>query len=239
MRRAIALAVDPEEVLRRVALGQGMAGDRYPAPASPWSMPGLRQLHGDRKAAAHLLDQQGLRDRNGDGFREDARGAPLRFSLKVSSNEPLHQRAAQVVARQLEAVGLATRVEIVDPARLRALYSARQFDLMIAEVTPHNLADPDQLMQSILGGYLWRAGLPNPEMEARIARWRAASTPDARMRAGFALQELHSREPATLMLYYPVSRYAYRPGAYDGWRGIPGLGVFHKWSLLAPRRPRR
>jgi peptide/nickel transport system substrate-binding protein len=249
MRRAVALAVDPQEVLRRVALSQGIAGDRYPPPASPWTMPGLGQLHGDRKAAARILDQLGLRDRNGDGFREDAGGRPLRFRLKVSSTEPLHQRAAQVVARQLEAVGLATRVEIVDPARLRSLYSARQFDLLIAEVTPHNLADPDQLMQSILGGYLWRAGLPNPEMEAGIARWRAASTADARMRAGFALQELHSRAPATLMLYYPASRYAYRPRAYDGWRGVPGLGVFHKWSLLdasllpaSPlndRRPRR
>ena len=223
VRRAIALAVDPEEVLRRVALGQGIPGDRYPAPASPWTMPGLRQLHGDRKAAMRILEREGLR------------GVPLRFSLKVSSREPLHQRAAQVVARQLEAAGLATRVEIVDPARLRALYSARQFDFMIAEVTPHNLADPDQLMQSIVGGYLWRAGLPNPEMEARIARWRTASTAEARMRAGFALQELHSREPATLMLYYPASRYAYRPRAYDGWRGVPGMGVFHKWSLLGRR----
>jgi peptide/nickel transport system substrate-binding protein len=227
VRRAIALAIDPEEVLKRVALGQGIPGDRYPAPASPWTMPGLQQLHGDRKAAMRILEQQGLR------------GAPLRFSIKVSSTEPLHQRAAQVVARQLEAAGLATRVEVVDPARMRALYSARQFDLMIAEVTPHNLADPDQLMQSITGGYLWRAGLPNPEMEARIARWRAASTADARIRAGFALQELHSREPATLMLYYPISRYAYRPRAYDGWRAVPGMGVFHKWSLLAARPPRQ
>jgi hypothetical protein len=52
------------------------------------------------------------------------------------------------------------------------------------------------------------------------------------MRAGFALQELHSKAPVTLMLYYPLSHYAYRPAAYDHWRAIPGMGVFHKWSLI-------
>jgi peptide/nickel transport system substrate-binding protein len=195
-------------------------------------MPGLRQLSDDPVAAAAILGEEGFRDRDGDGFREDARGRPLRFSLKVSSGELLHQRAAQVVARQLKRVGLRVRVEVVDPARARAWYSARQFDLLIAEVTPHNLADPDQLLVSILTGYLWRAGLPYPELEALIEEWRAASSADARIHAGFALQELHSRAPVTLMLYYPTSHYAYRPAAYDRWRLVPGMGVFHKWSLL-------
>lgn len=231
-RRAIALAVRPGEVLQRVVLGQGVPGSFYPAPGSPWTEPGLRQLGDSPIAAAHILDKQGFRDRDGDGFRENADGARLQFSLKVSSNEPLHQRAAQVVARQLAAVGLRVRVEVVDPTRVRALYSARHFDLMIAEVTPHNLADPDQLLQSILGGYLWRAGLSNPEMEALIEQWRAASSADARIRAGFALQRLHGKAPVTLMLYYPKWQYAYRPAAYEGWRAIPGLGVFHKWSFL-------
>jgi len=79
---------------------------------------------------------------------------------------------------------------------------------------------------------LWREGLPDPEMKADIAKWKAASTPTDRMQAGYALQELHARAPATLMLYYPSSDYAYRPAAYDRWRAVPGLGVFHKWSLL-------
>jgi peptide/nickel transport system substrate-binding protein len=231
-RRAIALAIRPQEVLERVVLGQGQPGTHYPAPASPWTSPGLRQLGDDPVAARSILDKQGFRDRDGDGIREDQRGAALRFSVKVSGNEPLHQRAAQVVARQLKNVGLEVRVEVIDPARVRALYSARQFDFMIAEVTPHNLADPDQLIVSILGGYLWRAGRSFPEMEALIEQWKAASSAGARMRAGFALQELHSRAPVTLMLYYPRSQYAYRPAAYDGWRVVPGMGVFHKWSFL-------
>lgn len=231
-RRAVAYALSPREVLQRVALGHGQPGTHYPAPASPWTKPGLEQLADDRREAARILDGLGFRDRDGDGFREDAAGRRVRFGLKVSSSEPLHQRAAQVVARQLGAAGLDVRVEVVDPARIRALYTARQFDFMIAEVTPHNLADPDQLLVSIVGGYLWREGLPDPEMKTRIANWKAASSSTERMQAGFALQELHARAPATLMLYYPSADYAYRPAGYDGWRAVPGLGVFHKWSLL-------
>jgi peptide/nickel transport system substrate-binding protein len=231
-RRAVALAVRPGEILQRVVLGQGVPGSFYPAPDSPWTEPGLRQIGDDPIAATRILDKQGFRDRDGDGLRENRDGARLQFSIKVSSSEPLHQRAAQVVARQLAAAGLRVRVEVVDPTRVRALYSARHFDLMIAEVTPHNLADPDQLLVSIVGGYLWRAGLPHPEMEALIAQWRVASSAEARMHAGFALQRLHGKAPVTLMLYYPRWHYAYRPKAYDQWRAIPGLGVFHKWSFL-------
>jgi peptide/nickel transport system substrate-binding protein len=230
-RRAIALTIKPGEVLQRVALGQGVTGP-FPALASPWTEPGLKQPSDDPRAAAAIFDAQGFRDRNGDGFREDPHGAPLRFSLKVSSSEPLHQRAAQVVARQLQAVGFRVDIDVIDPARTRALSSTRLFDLLIDDVTPHNLADPDQLMQSVMYGYLWRDGRSYPELDALIDQWRRASTVEARMRVGFALQELHSKAPVVLMLYYPKARYAYRPAAYSGWRAVAGLGVFHKWSLL-------
>ena len=230
-RRAIALAVRPKEVLQRVVLGQGVQAS-FPAPASPWTKPGLQQLNDDPVAAAAILDAKGFRDRNGDGFREDPRGRPLQFSLKVTTIEPLHQRAAQVVAKQLKAVGLRVRIDLVDPGRARSLYSTRQFDLMVGEVTPHTLADPDQFMQSVMGGYLWRNGRSYPELEALIRQWRAATSAVGRINAGYALQELHSRAPATLMLYYPRAHYAYRPSAYDRWRVVSGMGVFHKWSLV-------
>jgi peptide/nickel transport system substrate-binding protein len=230
-RRAIAYAIRPEEILQRVALGQGVAGG-FPAPASPWTKPGIRQLGDDPAAAVAILNAKGFRDRDGDGFREDPGGARLRFSLKVSSNEPLHQRAAQVVVRQLKAVGLEAWIEIVDPAQERALYGSRQFDLLVAEVTPHTLADPDQFMQSVKGGYLWREGKSYPALDALVDKWRAASTAEARTEAGYALQQLHSEAPATLMLYYPKAYFAYRPKAFDHWLMVPGMGVFHKWSLV-------
>jgi len=232
-RRALALALRPGEILKRVGLGHGLPGSvGFPPPGSPWSAPGLTQPNDDPAAAARILAERGFGDRDGDGWREDAGGTLLRLGIKVASNEPLQLRAAQVVARQLGAVGLQSRVEVVDPARLRALYTARQFDLMLGEVTAHTLVDPDQLVVSYMTGYLWRHGLDNPRVEAALADWRAASTPRARVAAGFALQRLHEEAPVVLMLYYPAASQAYRPRAYDRWHAMPGMGVFHKWSLV-------
>ncbi|MDP9193808.1 MAG: ABC transporter substrate-binding protein [Acidobacteriota bacterium] len=230
-RRAMAFAISPKEVLQRVALGHGALGS-FPAPSSPWTKPGLRQLSDDPVAAKAILDAKGFRDRDGDGFRENADGSPLRFNLKVTTTEPLHQRAAQVVARQLKAVGLRTRIDLVDPARMRALYGSRQFDLLIGDVTPHTLGDPDQFMQSVMAGYLFRHGKTFPELDALIEDWRAAATPEARIQAGFAFQEMHSTAPVSVMLYYLRSHYAYRPKAHGHWRFVAGMGIFHKWSLV-------
>lgn len=233
-RHALALALQPNEVLTRVVLGQGLSGNvGYPHPESPWTASNLSQAS-DPAAAATRLDELGFLDRDGDGWREDPSGSPLRFSIKVSSSEPLHLRAAQVVARQYEALGILLRVEAVDPARHRAFYSNRQFDLMINEMGPHGLADPDQLAQSFRSGYLWRAGLPYLELDRLLGDWQRATSASIRTDAGFALQRFHNQAPTTMVLYYPHAYWAYRPQAFSHWRTIPGQGLFHKWSLITP-----
>lgn len=237
-RQALALAIDPAEILQRVRLGRGRPGSLgYPHPDSPWTAKGLSQPGSDPSAAVHKLDALGFIDRNQDGIRESADGMPLRFSLKVASSEPLHLRSAQVIARQLMAVGIQLRVEAIDQARHRALFSNRQFDLMIAEIGPHGIADPDQLMQSFRSGYLWRAGSAYPALDILLSDWLHAKTSASRLNAGYALQRFQSQAPTTLVLYYPDSFWAYRPQSYNRWHALAGQGIFHKWSLVELRYP--
>lgn len=237
-RQALALAVDTAEILQRVQFGRGRAGSLgYPHPDSPWTLRGLSQPGGDPQAAMRKLDALGFTDRNRDGWRDAPDGSPLRFSLKVASSEPLHLRAAQVLERQFERVGIRLRVDAIDQARHRALFSNRQFDLMIAKIGPHGVADPDQLVQSFRSGYLWRAGRSYPALDALLNDWLRAATPAARLETGHALQRLHSQAPTTLVLYYPDSHWAYRPQRYSNWRALAGQGIFHKWSLVQLRYP--
>jgi peptide/nickel transport system substrate-binding protein len=237
-RQALALAISPDEILQRVRLGHGRSGTLgYPHPDSPWTADGLTQPNNDPVAAARRFDTLGIIDRDHDGWRDTPDGVPLRFSLKVSSSEPLHLRAAQVVARQLKTVGIDLKVEAIDQARHRALFSNRQFDLMIAEISPHGIADPDQLLQSFRSGYLWRAGRPYPALDALLDAWWRADTPAGRMTAGHALQRLQNHAPTTLVLYYPDSQWAYRPQAFNRWNAVAGQGIFHKWSLVELHRP--
>lgn len=231
-RQALALGIKPDEVLARVALGYGRPGSHgYPHPESPWTAQRL-SLRSDPAISAIHLETLGFVDRDGDGGREDASGRPLRFSFKISSSEPLHLRAAQVVKRQLKSSGIDLIIEVIDPARHRALFKTRRFDLMIAEISPHGLADPDQFIQSFQSGYLWRAGTSYPLLDTLINDWRQAETAERRLEAGFVLQRFFNRAPTAIVLYYPKSTWAYRPSAFKHWKAIPGLGLFHKWSLV-------
>lgn len=234
-RQVLALAVSPGEVLERVILGRGRPGTLgYPHPNSPWTRPGLSQ-RSDPSTAVARLDALGFLDRDGDGMRDDPNGRPLVFGLSVSGGEPLHLRAAEVVARQLESIRIRTTIEVLDPARHRALFSNRQFDLMLGEISPHGISDPDQFVQSHKSGYLWREGLPYPELEARMDRWRRSITRAERLAASHSLQSFSREAPTAIVLYYPNARWAYRPEAFADWRPIPGLGLFHKWSLIRTR----
>ena len=225
-RRALALAIRPGEVLRRVALGRGLPGSvGYPPPAARGRRPTSpsratirrrRRACSTRAASAIATATAGVRTpaapRCGSDSRWRATALQLRAARWWHGSSPRSASGA--------------RVDIVDPARLRALYTARQFDLLIGEVTAHTLVDPDQLVVSFMTGYLWRHGVPHPRLDAALERWQAATTPQARIEAGFALQRLHQEAPVVLMLYYPAGNQAYRPGAYDGWRPVPGMGVF-------------
>jgi peptide/nickel transport system substrate-binding protein len=234
VRRALSLAIDRESLVRIVLLGRGRPGTRgYPHPDSPWTNPALRTPY--RPGAARgLLEERGFLDRDGDGVRESPDRRPLRFVVKVPSNEPVLVRAAELVGQQLQRVGIRAAVQALDPGAVAALFRTRDFDLVLDIATPHAVADPDQFVMSHRSGYLWRKGLPYPEMDTLVDAWMAARTVEGRKRVLFQMQELFNRQPTSIALWYPDEFWAFRRDAYDGWAASPGYGIFHKFSLLAP-----
>ncbi|MEM9814398.1 MAG: ABC transporter substrate-binding protein, partial [Pseudomonadota bacterium] len=141
LRRAITLAVDTAPMLERIMLGQGKPGTHsWPHVDSFWTKPDLAAPH-DPATAMAILDERGYVDTDGDGMRELPDGSPLVWDLKIASNQPLFLRAAEMVGDQLAEVGLRVAVESVDPGTLSALWRTREFDLRIADITPHGIAD--------------------------------------------------------------------------------------------------
>ncbi len=233
VRRALALAVDREALLRIVALGHGRPATKgYPHPDSPWTNPNLHTPY-DPAAARAILDGAGFGDRNGDGTREAPDGTPLAFTIQVTATEPVDVRAAELLTEQLRAVGASATVLPVDAGTIDGLFRSRQFDAHIHVITAHGVADPTQFIMSHRSGYLWDAPeIPYPAWDVLHERWRQTPTLDERTRILFEMQELFNRQPTAIPLYYPEVSYAVRPGAYDGWATSPGYGIVHKWSLL-------
>jgi len=113
VRRALWLALDRETLYREAyestpflldALApRGVVEGRAPAP--------------DREAAAMLLDEAGWRDRDGNGIRENADGAPLRVSLSLplSTTDARWERLGPLLQRTWASLGVATDVQYQPP----------------------------------------------------------------------------------------------------------------------------
>ncbi|MEM9552063.1 MAG: ABC transporter substrate-binding protein [Pseudomonadota bacterium] len=231
LRRALTLAVDTAPMLDRIMLGQGKPGTHaWPHVDSFWTKPDL-SVDYDPTTAMEILDAQGYVDADGDGMRERPDGSPMVWDLKIASNQPLFLRAAELVGDQLAEVGLEVAVESVDPGTLSALWRTREFDLRIADITPHGIADQDMLI-ILYRGDAGRELVVDEEKKAIVERWLDADTREARLAISYELQEYQTRYPNRVMLWYPESTFAYRWDKFDNYIPSAGYGIFHKYSFL-------
>ncbi|MEO6398087.1 MAG: ABC transporter substrate-binding protein [Tepidiformaceae bacterium] len=233
VRLALSLAIDRQALVDTVLLGRGRAASHgYPHPDSPWTNP-KNSASFDRQRAGIMLSEAGLVDRDGDGIRESPTGRKLAFTLKVAATEPAQLRIAELLARQFASAGVSLAVESEDQTAITKLFGSREFELYLAEIGPHGVADPDQFVVSQGSGYLWKKGLPYPEMDALTKEYIASSGKDARLDVLFRMQTLFNQRPTSFALYYPEEHWAFRRGAFDKWVESAGYGIVNKWSFLS------
>lgn len=232
-RRALALAVDKQELLDVVLLGRGRPATKGRMhPDSPWADPDAATPT-DPGQAVRILDDAGYVDVDGDGWRETPEGEPIALTIEVNGAEPTHVRAGELVAEHLAEVGIAAEVVLRDSGTLSEVQSEMTFDLVVRPGAPHGIADPTQFVLGVTCCYAWDLGTyPYPEMAERVEAWKQAETLDARRQAIFAIQEQFNAQPSLIALYYPDEHWAYRTDAYDGFVESPAYGIVHKWSLL-------
>ena len=117
--KAISHAFNRQQVQRAIYFGTGEQTTGTLSPkAIEYNVPGGKTIYQswrdaavryDPDAAKALLDEIGLKDINGDGFREFADGSPLELTLDYSAAEPPngeHVRKNELLARDWQAVGL-------------------------------------------------------------------------------------------------------------------------------------
>lgn len=173
LREAIAHAVDRQAFIN--AVYQGAA-----APVVSFITPGNRAWHADdlepREAsvtkAAGLLDGLGLRDRDGDGIREDAQGRRATFTLLVQQGHTVRQRAATVLQEALRTVGLQVEIATLDPRGLIQRLQTGAYDAMYHGL-PSTDTDPAGLMEFWMSSgrfHVWHPAQTTPATpwEARI-----------------------------------------------------------------------
>ena len=231
LRHAISLAIDSKPILEQIMMGMGkLGGYGWLHVDSFWTRPSTETVY-DVKAAKKILDEQGFVDKDGDGFRELPDGSPLDWNLTVATNRPLQIRAAEMVTKQLEVVGIKAHVRTMEPGSFSGLWNSRDFDMRVADITPHGTADQD--MQIVFWrGDRKREVVPDEERAEIVGRWLDAETREKRLAVSFELQEYQSLYPDRVVLWWPDGIFAYNWQSYDNYVSSAGYGIFHKYSFL-------
>lgn len=243
VRRAIARAIDRDEIVDRVMLGHAQPGrDSFTHPEAIWALPDGIRHDGNPEEANEILEEAGY-VAGDDGMRTTPDGAPLSIEVLVSSFQPQHQRALEIIADQVAEVGIDLRFTALDPASIAERRRAEPPEVPDNEayvwaMESHMHADPDAMIHFFgspqpgrPGGFF--TGYANPEFDALAHEAAVETDPDARMDKIHDLQRMFAEDLPAIVLYYPDGIYAYRHASYDGWVEDPGHGIFTKRSFLS------
>ncbi|MDQ6884094.1 MAG: ABC transporter substrate-binding protein [Candidatus Dormibacteraeota bacterium] len=208
VRRAIAMAIDRQAIIRDVLGGQATVADG-PIPRSiTWAYDAnAKPPTYDPAGAARLLDTAGWTLASG---RRTKTGTELTIQLAVSQDVPPYQKVGEVLSRQLAAVGIAVSVQpVTTTALIHDYLNPRTFDMALTAFD--NGPDPDvytfwHSSQTHAGGFNFSSMKKNVFIDQDLEDGRATLNLATRAKAYADFQELFAQEVPAIFLYSP--RYA-------------------------------
>lgn len=243
VRKAIALAIDRDDIVDTVMLGHAEPGrDSFTHPESVWALPDEIRDH-DPEQAAELLDEAGYDETDEDGTRVGPDGEPLSIEVEISSFAPQLIRSTELAAEHVAEVGVELTIDTADPA---TIISRRRpegpgdnppVEAYTWAMESHMHADPDAMIHFFgspqpgrPGGFF--TGYANEEFDDLAEQAAVESDPGEREDMIHELQETFAEEVPAIVLHYPDGIYAYRTDSFDGWVADPGHGHFNKRSFI-------
>ena len=135
VRRAIALAIDREAIVRTIWKGRADLASSILPPGSWAHDPDLPAVAFDPSRARRLLDEAGYPDPDGDGPLPR-----LRLTYKTSQNE-VRRRVATVIQEQLRQVGISVGIQSLEWGTFFS--DIKKGNFQIYSLTWVGIADPD------------------------------------------------------------------------------------------------
>lgn len=174
-RRAISKAIDREALIAGPLHGFGRRNWSTMTPGNPkWFDSTLVGVDDDPAGAAALLDRLGMKDRDGDGVREDAGGHPIAFEIATNADNPWRQEMVNLIADDLAKVGIrATLVALDFNTLITRIRSDFRYDACLLGQGSAVPADPgmgQNVWRSSGPTHYWRVRSPRPATpaEARV-----------------------------------------------------------------------
>ncbi len=212
LREAIAHAVDRTAFINAVYRGAAVQVSSVITPGNlAWHAPDIAPRPYSLELAGELLDRIGVRDRNGDGVREDIYDVPASFTLLVQQGHTTRQRAATVLQETLRGIGLQVEVASLDPGGLMDRLVNGTYDAMY-HALPGTDTDPSGLMEFWLSSgrfHLWNPAQAKPstpweaELDRLMTRQLEVTDQQARRALVIEAQHVLDRELPVLVFAAP------------------------------------
>lgn len=165
LREAVAHAIDRSAFINAVYRGAAVQVASVITPGNHvWAAPDIAPRPFSLEMAGQQLDRVGVRDRDGDGVREDIYNEPARFTLLVQQGHTIRQRAAVVLQEALAKIGLRMEIASLDARSLQQRLGEGSYDAMY-HALPGSDTDPSGLMEFWLSSgrfHLWNPAQPAP-----------------------------------------------------------------------------
>ncbi len=235
VRRALTLAFDRASLVAQVRRGVGrVASTLYPrlwqiGRAAPPPLPF------DPERAARLLDQAGIKDSDGDGWRERD-GNVFSFRLLYTLEDDLRREIATILQSDLAGVGVRVTPERVDGAALVRRLRGHDFEAAVHawQLDPEPRAF-DFLHSTQAASGLNYAGHADPGLDRLLERELAAPDEHTRAAAGAEVEEYLLEHTPMLFVCFPGSLVAVHRRVQGFEAGPLGLLGGHPgpeaWSL--------
>lgn len=201
VRQALAHAVDREQLVALVYYGFASPVGSHLAPSVPYYADMTWVYPYDPARARDLLA---------------AAGYPHGFSatLTLPGNYPQHVRTGELLAAQLEEVGIRLELQIVDWGTwLDRVYGQADYDLTV--VAQIGRLDPAPILRAYgpdRTDYYFRRGWSSPELDELLQRGIAVADPDERQRIYAAAQYILAAEAVNVFLVAPHQILVQRAG---------------------------
>jgi peptide/nickel transport system substrate-binding protein len=207
VRRALAHAIDREQIIDALLHGQGEVALSTIPPWHPLYPADVQPIEHSVAQAGRLLEQAGWTDRNRDGLRENAQGQPLRFTL-LSSDDALRRSVIEVLQSQLRRAGADVQIRVIEFQTMLAQHRNRDFDAIFTNWVLDNFqvaSSPFALFhssQAEVARSSNRSGVRLPALDTLIERGAAATDPEQQKGIWRAFTVLlREEQPVTFMFW--------------------------------------
>jgi len=219
VRKALALALDLEDVAERLRHGHVVPGSPgFLPPGSPWMDPEAGRYRYDIEQATALIGSAGLED--------------AAVTLLAA---PEYIREAEYVSEQARKIGIAMTVKSLPASTLDAKLREGSFDIAISGHGGIG-GDPDVLFRQFCSqtdcrpdglaaagpGMMRSYGYSNPELDLLGPAQHREFDRSKRRGMVRRMQEILAEDVPTIALWYPKMYFVYRPSVLDGWFFSPG-----------------